>query len=542
MKKYHSLFKILFVGVTMLSFMACSVEDASFTNTEPDYKGWHTADVQVNVTYSSFDGDGEGTRAVSDGWQDGDRIYLLLEDYVGGKVQAYVQYSAATKGWGQIEYDGYKKSITCTTPRKVEAYFFDGTQTVTDKKITFPEHTGIYGCTDGQYVYPEKGTLTVNVSLAPLTGRIRFAGQANFSATLSGIKTYTGFSRETGALTESTSSRPIKVESDGYTKYVYALLSNPSAPTLTITHGSSRFQTELETTTPVLKIGRSGYMNIPTLDSHRGWEHVFAPVTSIYFDRDVLTLGIGKTATLVATVAPSNAINKEISWESSDINVATVSNSGFVTAKAKGTATITVTSKDNPTIKQTCTVNVVNTNGYEYVDLALPSGILWATMNVGATKPEAYGDFYAWGETTTYTSDNYTLNEFFLPYSLTSEYDVACKKWGGDWRMPTEPEFSELYGYCSGEWTNVNGINGYKFTSKKNGKNIFLPAAGYFNAIGSYKDEMDCGYYWTSSLYRQKDIETLHGQAHGVYFWKYSCLGEYLYVCLGLSVRPVCSK
>ncbi len=136
-------------------------------------------------------------------------------------------------------------------------------------------------------------------------------------------------------------------------------------------------------------------------------------------------------------------------------------------------------------------------NGHAYVDLGL--SVKWATCNVGATKPEEYGNYYAWGETTTkseYTPENYTYaeNSEVLPL----DRDAAAVNMGGDWRMPTSEEQQELIDECTWTWTTLNDVRGYNVEGP-NGNAIFLPAAGYrydsdLNYAGSY------GYYWSSSL------------------------------------------
>ena len=140
------------------------------------------------------------------------------------------------------------------------------------------------------------------------------------------------------------------------------------------------------------------------------------------------------------------------------------------------------------------------TNGYDWVDLGLPSGLKWAAYNVGATSPEQYGDYYAWGETETKDSyDSYnciTMDVQMDDISGNPQYDVARKKWGDAWRMPTYEEQEELMTLCTWELTTINGFNGYKVTGP-NGNYIFLPAAGYrygstLNFDGYY------GGYWNS--------------------------------------------
>ena len=162
-------------------------------------------------------------------------------------------------------------------------------------------------------------------------------------------------------------------------------------------------------------------------------------------------------------------------------------------------------------------------NGHEWVDLGLPRGTKWATCNVGATSPEGYGDYFAWGETSpksNYTWETYKFrtsgdsyeNVKFNKYNTSSNHgtidnkttleisdDAARANWGGTWRMPTRAEQDELRDNCTWTWTTQNGVNGYKVTSKTNGNSIFLPAADnrYGTSVvnvGSY------GYYWSSSL------------------------------------------
>ena len=140
-------------------------------------------------------------------------------------------------------------------------------------------------------------------------------------------------------------------------------------------------------------------------------------------------------------------------------------------------------------------------NGHEYVDLGLPSGLKWATCNVGASKPEEYGNYYAWGEISPkaeYTEENsITYDEEMNDISGNPQYDAARANWGGSWRMPRENEMEELLDYCEWEWTQKNGVNGYKVIGR-NGKSIFLPAAG--RRLGSSLDDAgSSGRYWSST-------------------------------------------
>ena len=156
-----------------------------------------------------------------------------------------------------------------------------------------------------------------------------------------------------------------------------------------------------------------------------------------------------------------------------------------------------------------------------YVDLGLPSGLLWATCNVGADSPEEYGDYFAWGETQpkdTYDWSNYqycngsdnTLtkycNDSDYGYSgftdnlttLLPEDDAATANWGSEWRMPTKEEWQELYQNTTHTWTTQDGVNGRLFTAS-NGNSIFLPAAGYRSVDELYEAD-HFSYYWSSSI------------------------------------------
>lgn len=189
--------------------------------------------------------------------------------------------------------------------------------------------------------------------------------------------------------------------------------------------------------------------------------------------------------------------------------------------------------------------------GAKAVDLGLPSGTKWANMNIGATSPQEDGLYFAWGETTGYTSDtsdgrmfNWASYKWMTPDSTTwrgvnkyqfadgmttacwYEYDwdivdykfvgdgkkvldqdddAAYVNWGGDWRIPTIEEFTELLNNTTNEWITVGGVSGSRFKSKKQNadgtyNSIFLPAAGSRDDA-SLDDQGTGGRYWSASLY-----------------------------------------
>ena len=163
-------------------------------------------------------------------------------------------------------------------------------------------------------------------------------------------------------------------------------------------------------------------------------------------------------------------------------------------------------------------------NGHDYVDLGLPSGTLWATMNVGADKPTDNGLYFQWGDTVGYTADQVGTGNGQKKFSWAdykwsidgsstnfSEYntagdtldledDAAHVNMGGDWHMPTPDQNEELIDNTTSTWTTQDGVNGSLFTSKKDtSKSIFIPAAGYA-WDGSVVDRGYGGYVWSSVL------------------------------------------
>lgn len=200
------------------------------------------------------------------------------------------------------------------------------------------------------------------------------------------------------------------------------------------------------------------------------------------------------------------------------------------------------------------------TKGHEYVDLGLPSGTLWATMNVGATKPEEYGWYFAWGETQgypnvstkTFTWANYKFNptgdgSTMTKYNATDgktvldlEDDAAHVNWGGEWHMPTKEQCDELFDttYVTNAWVTDyqgSGVNGFLFTSVKNGNTVFIPTAGSYDENNSISDVGHRGYVWASTL-DSNGVVIAWGFGFGI---SAAGVGSGGYRCGGLSVRAV---
>jgi len=260
---------------------------------------------------------------------------------------------------------------------------------------------------------------------------------------------------------------------------------------------------------------------------------IYIPVTSIELDITELTLDQGETAYLKAAVLPVNATDKTVIWSSSDTTiVATVGSSGYVKAIKEGSAIITAKAGDKTAICS-LTVETIIPDGTVDLGILLSRGdgiyyrLFWAKCNIGASKPEEYGEYYAWGETETkqryawsvYKWENGEENKYtkYCPTDeksrLDLEDDVAHVKLGGKWRMPTGEEWLALlatknntvdytWTWCDGETEKYNGsdVKGWKIVRNATSATLFFPAAGYryqysLSLAGSE------GHYWTNTLY-----------------------------------------
>ena len=193
----------------------------------------------------------------------------------------------------------------------------------------------------------------------------------------------------------------------------------------------------------------------------------------------------------------------------------------------------------------------------EAIDLGL--SVKWASFNLGASKPEEYGDYYAWGEIEPYSGNRYGFSNYkwcmdgsykkLTKYCTDSSYgyngftdgknvldpedDAARVNFGGNWRIPTDAEWTELRDNCKWIWTQENGVNGRMITSNINGNSIFLPAAGY--RYSTYLQSVgDCGEYWSSSLYESTPSSTWM-----LLYNSNEVTRIYSDRCYGYSIRPI---
>lgn len=244
--------------------------------------------MKLNLSVTPFDSDGTTRAAATWEWQDGAVVFLQF--YNGTSViRGHAVYTKSTDSWDVPTWAG-----TIGTSDKCEVYFFDGASTSSKTSVTLGPNVGVYADRQGSYIL-QGGEVTVNATLQPLTGRIRFLKDALTSVSdieVEGLTTYTAYNATTNTLT--TTSEPISasVLSSGYTSYIYSNFTDATQRQLGIGNNVDGFDTQFRRTfsSTVLQTGHSGYITIPTENTNKGWT-VAAPETN----RQFTVTGNGKT-------------------------------------------------------------------------------------------------------------------------------------------------------------------------------------------------------------------------------------------------------
>lgn len=261
-KTIKSTFSILLM-LGMMLFASCSTQDdiTDDIQKEVDENQPHTCELNLNVTMEAFDGDPQ-TRASSDDWKNGDKIYLT---FTQGTSKSYGTAVYNNGSWTLNYYGSFTEGATS----KCTAVYFDNPRYESGSVVTLSENTGIYEDTNGIYDF-SGGSLSVVANLSPKTGRIRFAGTNNVNIKVFGITHYTSYDLSSGKFTNSIATIRTRVSSD-YTPYIYGRFSDYQQPRLNIITASSGYTRMFSQT--VFQKGESGYMDIPTASSHIGWEN-----------------------------------------------------------------------------------------------------------------------------------------------------------------------------------------------------------------------------------------------------------------------------
>lgn len=194
-------------------------------------------------------------------------------------------------------------------------------------------------------------------------------------------------------------------------------------------------------------------------------------------------------------------------------------------------------------------------DNYEYVDLGLPSGLMWSTCNIGSENPWESGTLFAWGETKTkprfiyWDNDMYAKSIDYLKHSgvisasgiLNHNYDAATFNQGMNWRMPTKNDFEELIQTCTWEWKTDNGLSGYQITGL-NGNSIFLPVSHRITGNSSVTDSEFSSWYWCSNAYIGKESNYSDLSSYCLHFNDNIIEMVYSGRGVGQAIRPVCDN
>lgn len=259
MKKMISALMVMLINGIILGFISCSEQDELLSNTG-NINGvvtdtvMKTCDVIFNVNLTEFD----QTRASSDGWVNGDRVYLTFDN----------------SAYGVAEYNSEKWSInyfgTLTKGKtvKCEVIYFSNTEFENSSMVQLTSSTSIYEDLNAVYAF-DGTTLSVTAALTPKTGRMRFKGTADSTIIIHGITHYTSYGVSTGLLSESPTAVTLKVEADGYTPYVYGYFTDSISPRINLISYTNGYNRQFPKT--IYKKGESGYIDIPTDTLYQGW-------------------------------------------------------------------------------------------------------------------------------------------------------------------------------------------------------------------------------------------------------------------------------
>ena len=286
---------------------------------------------------------------------------------------------------------------------------------------------------------------------------------------------------------------------------------------------------------------RSEYRSKTLADNGLEWGVL---VDGVSFDYPAYAIERGRFKKLTATVSPADATNKAVTWESANPSIASVTSAGVVTGNSSGTTTITAKSVQGNHIA-TCSVTVLpNATSVDMGD-----GNRWATKNVGADKTEEYGGYFAWGETQTKESYNWSTYKYGTGFDNITKYnttdgktvleagdDAAKVNMGSNWRMATDDEWTWLRKNCTWTWCLMNGVTGIVVTSRIIGYEssaLFLPAAGW-SVDQHINGEGTNGSYWSST-----HLGTVDGTSYDAEFTSSNLFRVNATRYAGRSVRAV---
>ena len=282
------------------------------------------------------------------------------------------------------------------------------------------------------------------------------------------------------------------------------------------------------------------HMNILSNDKGEWWSVTKGTKDPHWFSFDYTYSFSGTTGEVTQTItASSNPLEVGTSFTAQVTYSNGILHSGSVYYKKVGGPIDSGIGGGNANAYTSCP----DANHPHMIDLGLPSDTKWACCNVGASAPEGYGNYYAWGETNpksvydwdTYQYGSSSTNVVNIGSDIAgTQYDAATANWGTPWRMPSSAQIEELLKNCTSTWTTQYGVKGRKFTGL-NGGTIFLPAAGVHWG-DDLKYPSYWGDYWSSTLIESDPVHAYYLGFGSANSGSIRQMGR----CDGLSVRPVC--
>lgn len=483
MKKiFHTL-----IPAVMMLLTGCSTEIEEQVPSGNEEGMVHTVTMRLDGEIQHFDDD---TRSVSSDWDNNAKLYIQYQTS-SGKVSGVATYNKSSDEW-TVSYYG---SITSNVKTACEVYYFENPSYTNVSSVGLNARKPVYFDTQASYLYKE-GVVYLKTLLRPKTGRIRFHGTPGYKFTFAGLKCFTEYNISENRILSETIAQNITVGNDGYTPYIYATFVDDTNCQITVYDAETDYYYQRSfDNNSVLTPTKSGYIDVPTLQSRNGWTiQELSPLCPDNNHPHKIDMGNG------------------LKWACHNLG------------------------NDEPGAGGYCYAWGETSNKYKFNDENY--------------KYYKYVNSYEDWIYTKYYNDDPDYGKVDNKTELELSDDAARAAWGGTWRMPTHDEFISLINGCTWILTQRNRFYGYRVLAP-NGNTIFLPFAGIYEYDWSEDDSdgntlkysREMGLYWSSTL------ETEESGCECAYCLYISDTDEN--VCVsnndydnyrwnGLTIRPVC--
>lgn len=395
--------------ILVLVSTSCSSEENSLESDgliQVDKNGMYTAKMILNVSKYGFDAT---TRSVDNGWEDKDIIFLTFERSDGSTTKGHAIYDGTKKEWTV----SYEQSLIKDAKASCKAFYIDGIKgdeaTLTANKIEANYTNGVYVDTVASYYYATDGDLEVTAVIKPITSRIRFKEpgetvDTETNYTLLGIKYIASYNIDSNEFIYKKNAISFSLQEDGYSPYMYGVCADDASPTLTIRIPKHECEYATECKGNIFAIGKSGWMYIPTVTSHNGWQQFLNRIAGYEYVDLGLPSGL-KWAKY--NVGANNETDGSYTFKwgaitttgsSAEYKYDISGDSSYDAARAKWGETWRMpTSKEFGELQDNCTVSYKTTDGYNGAILTGPNGqkIYFPTGHYWTSTPNL---FYSYSE------------------------------------------------------------------------------------------------------------------------------------------------